>query len=90
MRLIIQYDVGDGYTWSGTETIPVAYESGEAFIVEFEDFVKDKVGKDDMLNLQKFAGIEWDITDFYNARSGGGYYWPRVYTVDEFFAGVES
>ena len=87
MRLIIQYDVGDGYTWSGTETIPVAYESGEAFIVDFEEFVKDKVAKKDVFNLCKFAGRDWDITDF---NTGDSFYWPQVYTVDEFFAWVES
>lgn len=91
MRLIVEYNVGDGHTWYATETVPVIYESAEAFIVDFEEFVKDKVAKKDVFNLCKFAGREWDITDFYKGDfTGDSFYWPRVYTVDEFFAGVES
>lgn len=90
MRLIVEYTVGDGYTYNATNTIPVIYESAEAFIVEFEEFVKDKVAKNEIWNLHKFAGYEWDITNFYIGDSFYWPVWPQVYTIDEFFTGVES
>lgn len=88
MRLIIEYTVGDGFTYSATNTVPVVYESAEAFIVDFEAFVKDKVAKKDVFNLSRFAGRDWDMTDFHVY--GSGFFWPQVYSVDEFFKGVES
>ena len=36
MRLVIRYTVSDGCTLSCTETIPIEYESTEAFYIDFE------------------------------------------------------
>ena len=42
MRLIILHHYSDGYTYSGTATIPVERESEEALIVELEDWGRNK------------------------------------------------
>jgi len=40
MRLVVQYSVGDGCSWYAEITVPVVYESAEAFLVDFEEIVK--------------------------------------------------
>lgn len=38
-KLIVQYNVGDTYTYSATETHPVLFSSKEEFIITLEDLV---------------------------------------------------
>jgi hypothetical protein len=38
-KLVLVYDVGDGYTWCSTEHLPVAYESAEALYVHLEEAI---------------------------------------------------
>jgi hypothetical protein len=40
MRLLVEYEVTDDYTYSYTVTIPVIYESAEAFLCILEQAVK--------------------------------------------------
>lgn len=88
MQLVIEHGAGDGYTWWCTCTIPVIYESAEAFAVDFETFCLqhlDVRGRSD----PKFAGHTWDMEYFF-ARDDDGdiieYTAPEIYTVDEWFA----
>ena len=89
MRLIIEYQVSDGCTYSCTVTQPVVYESAEHFAVDFEQFCRNTLA--DCLacfpTLPKFAGIEWDPTDFI---TDDGYFGPQIMTVDEYFEQVEK
>lgn len=88
MRLVIEYYVGDGYTWSATNTVPVEYESAEAFVVEFEEACKEarvqaKQTRRHWLEFT-FAGLEWDADCFFT--SDGEYCPPAILTVDEWFS----
>jgi hypothetical protein len=91
MRLVIEYNVGDGYTWSATNTVPVEYESAEAFFVEFEEACKEARVQPKQTRCCwiefTFAGLEWDATCFFT--SDGDYYPPEILTVDEWFARLQ-
>lgn len=83
MRLIIEYRVGDGYTYYATNTVPVIYESAEGFAVDFEKFCKYYHPV-----VTNFAGQQWDTTEF--ILKDGYYAPPHIMTVDEFFEQVEN
>lgn len=87
MKLVVEYQVSDGCTYSFTETVPVEYESAESFIVEFEQLCKvEKEGR-----LQSgflFAGKWFDATNFFEynwTTKERVFYPPKVFTVDEWF-----
>jgi hypothetical protein len=88
MRLVIEYHDGDGCTYSCDVTVPVVYESAEAFAVDFEKFCKDikSSGKGNSLYGDSFAGQKWDVSGFFE---DGVYYAPRISTVDEWFRELE-
>lgn len=91
MRLIVEYTVGDGYTYCATVTVPVVHESPEAFIVEFEEKCSLAYSSDDggefTVGCQEFnAGDFYERTDF----GEYVYFSPRIMTVDEFFETVEK
>lgn len=92
MRLIIEFTTGDGYTYWARETIPIVYESAEAFAVEFEEFCRKRLkdfNHDQFFDLTavKFASRSWDICDFFE---DGKYVAPDIMTVDEWFNLVEN
>ena len=95
MRLIIEYEHGDGFTYTATRTIPMEYDSAEALAVDFEQAIKDNWGLDWFnRGMVKIGGQEFDSGDFgrYNVRKNTDeYVAPNIYTVDEWFAqhGVE-
>ena len=80
MRLVIEYTAGDRYTWHATITVPVEYESAEAFAVEFEQACRECPARHYDF---KFAGHTWEVCDFI---IDGAYYPPEIFTVDEWFA----
>jgi hypothetical protein len=88
MQLVIEYDAGDGCTWWARCTIPVIYESAEAFAVDFETFClqyRDVYVYPD----PEFAGHTWDMDHFFpynDKRERCEYTAPEIYTVDEWFA----
>jgi hypothetical protein len=90
MRLVIEYNVGDGYTWSATNTVPVEYESAEAFFVEFEEACKEARVQAKQTRCRwvefTFAGREWDADNFFEEDV---YYPPEILTVDEWFARLQ-
>lgn len=87
MRLVIEYTVGDGYTWSGTDTIPVEYESAEAFAVDFEREVKSRMSK---MTQEFYMGNTVFYADNHSYYSESEklriYDAPNIFTVDEWFA----
>lgn len=85
MRLVIQYEWGDGYTFSATATVPVNYESAESFLVDFEEFCRTRYD-DDSISTPIFAGLEWNVSNFFE---DGVYYSPTILTVDEWFGDTE-
>jgi hypothetical protein len=90
MRLVIEYGDSDGCTYSCNVTVPVVYESAEAFAVDFEKFCKDVYSKGFpggyINDGNKFAGTTWDPIYFFE---DGVYYAPSISTVDEWFRDVE-
>lgn len=89
MRLIIEFSVGDGYTYSATETIPVVYESAEAFAVDFEQAVRDNWATE-LINRGnvKIGGQEFDSGEFMmwdDSKDAHEYFAPNIFTVDEWF-----
>ena len=87
MRLVIEYTVGNGCSWSADNTVPVEYESAEAFAVEFEEACKEarvqaKQSNGHWLEFT-FAGREWDADCFF---LDDVYCPPEVLTVDEWFS----
>ena len=43
MRLVVQFQIGDGCTYSCTETIAVVYDSAEQLLVDLEDAVNNYI-----------------------------------------------
>lgn len=78
MRLVIEYQTGDGCTYWAKETIPIEYASPEAFAVDFEIACKDNIDRVDFW----FADKLWESM---NHIERGVYYAPDAYTVDEWF-----
>jgi hypothetical protein len=81
MRIVMQFNVGDGYTFCCTETFPIEYESQEAALVDFEELVKQSAVE--KVAAFKFAGHEFYYSSFY---SEGRLELPEFLTIDEWFA----
>jgi hypothetical protein len=83
MRLVIEYSVGDGCTYSCTETVPVEYSSPEAFAVDFEQFcLSEHASTVWPRRVAIFAGRSWNVDDFF---ADDQFWAPGVMTVDEWF-----
>jgi hypothetical protein len=82
MKLVVEYQVGDSYTWTATETLPVIYESGEALAVEFERRVRALKDQNYPDNQFILGGQTFEAQDFW---VDGEYYAPEIFTVDEWF-----
>lgn len=90
MKLVIVAHYGDGCTWSCTETLPVEYESEEAFAVDFEEAMKkaraNKVSYS-MWDLE-FAGQRWDVSQFFYTPYKSKeevYNPPEIYTLEDWW-----
>jgi hypothetical protein len=84
MRLIIEYQVTDDFTYWYNDTTGVEAESAEHFIVGFEEIVVNPYRyKKDLSHLTYtqdvfYCGKYWNPSDFFVDL-------PNVYTVDEWF-----
>lgn len=82
MRLILQYSVSDGCTYSFTVTEPVVYESKEVLVTHLTELCKAKI-KSPMTELHFINGqVSIDISDLI---VNGKYYLPDILTIDEYF-----
>jgi len=81
MRLVIEYVSGDGCTYHCTDTVPVEYESAEAFAVDFERAVRQAAQP--KIYEFVFANRTFQTDAFF---LGGTYYPPEILTVDEWFS----
>lgn len=80
MRLVIKYDVGDGYTWWCDVVLPVEYESAEQLYVDFEAAARAAYAA----NVYAFVVANREFhTDYFFDR--GTYLLPEILTVDEWF-----
>lgn len=92
-KLIVEYWVGDGCTYSATETYPILYESKAKFIAALETHFLIhldalKVATNSLIYKFDLGGRTWDIQQFISAE------WPNyepifnpplIYTVEEWF-----
>ncbi len=84
MRLILEYDLRDVYSCY-TKTIPIIYESAEALAIVFEDKCEEFYGTYPY-NFS-IGGVSIITFDFFH---DGKYMAPSIFTVDEWFAQIES
>ena len=63
MRLILQFEQSDGYTYSCTNTYPVEYESAEALLVHLMD--EALAALRERRSMNKIAGLEFSADFFY-------------------------
>lgn len=91
VRLVVQYDSGDGCTFSCTNTHPIMAESAEAVAVEFEAAAK-KAFADGEHEFTMY-GVDFDTMSFFVGAHVGGslsiakrtYSPPSIFTLDEWF-----
>lgn len=83
MRLIVEYQSGDGFSYSHTCTHAIVYESKEKFLRDFErvclDSAKRQAHCTDFLMANQWfsvADFRFDVEEILL---------PEVYTVDEWF-----
>jgi hypothetical protein len=86
MRLIVEYHVGDGCTFECDTTVPVVYESAEAFLVHFEEICHARIHMNWREHHFTLGGQEFNADFFFFE---GKFQAPDIMTVDEFFAKVE-
>lgn len=88
MRFVMEYSIGDGYTWHGTDIVPFEYESKEQFLydmmtaclsaVEKKEYVFNLIGRDfDLLYFGYFKNKE--------KQKGFEFSEPRIQTLEEWF-----
>lgn len=82
MRLIIQYIVSDGCSYSYMVTEPVVYESKEALARHLTELCEYKLKNRDKPVHFKNGDVIIHITDL---MLNGKYFLPAIYTIDEFF-----
>ncbi len=76
MKLVIEYNAGDGYTYNCTMAEPVEYESPEALYSDLLDLTKKT--KEDKKSYFYFLGTEFEVEYLTD-----GVFW--VYTLEEWF-----
>lgn len=87
-RLIVEYTAGDDCTYYCTNTVPVEYESAEAFIVDIE--VAARMALLSQQGNFTLAGKKFDTSSFFYdcnwAVPGSGIFdAPSIMTIDEWF-----
>jgi len=90
MKIVLIYGIGDGCTFSCTETVPVEYDSLESAIVNFETVLKEAVAKKEAVRFTReyfdgvftFAGHKFNMSNFIFDEE---IFLPEFLTVDEWF-----
>jgi hypothetical protein len=97
-KIVIVYDVGDGYSYAGEKTEAIMYESVEALYVNLEkDIINHIHGKPTALNMYLGNFIErlrLQDVNFYKTHNlpviqtqfgPMTYTMPEIYTLDDWF-----
>lgn len=89
MRLVVNVNYTDEYTFNFTESFPVICESLEKFMEDFEDTVKRtiKETKHYQQTTFKLGGQKWEAFDFVNDNVVK---MPEVCTVDDWYSAIEN
>lgn len=88
MRLIMEVEDGDGYTYSCTITYPIVAESPESALCELEELVNESLLSRDVFTfsghvLMYDSFVTWDDEKH-------TFFAPTFYTIDEYFEYVEK
>lgn len=88
MKLIMTFEIGDGYTFNADVTIPIEYKSAEAAIVDFETIAKKTYAESRGAWPRPseefvFAGHKFHVDNHFGRP--GEFISPRFPTVDEWF-----
>lgn len=84
MRLVLEYNDGDGYTYGYTVALPIEYESAEALLVDFDEAMNNAHKNNDARDIN-IGGHNFYCGTFFE----NGKYWPpTIYTIDEWFANI--
>lgn len=84
MRLVLEYDVTDGFTYDCTVTLPIESESPEAALCELEELVMAAVETNEYFS---FCGYELSHDNFTMRDDEDLVFMaPRILTLDEWFA----
>jgi hypothetical protein len=78
----MQYDVGDGYTWYGTENVPIEFDGDKETLAAAFLVALDEKKYHTNCGEFTFAGENFQSCDFYE---NGQFIEPRFLTVDEWF-----
>jgi hypothetical protein len=81
MKLVLIYNVSDGYTFSCVATLPIEYESPEQAIVDFEKAARES--RESKKQNFQFAGFTFDQTEFFYHRNEFDN--PEFLTIDQWF-----
>ena len=85
MRLILTYDWCVPHEASGTETLPVEYESAEALLCDFDEAL-ETASKSKVHDFE-VASHDFEVNDFIERGDDGKRYktLPSILTIDEWF-----
>jgi hypothetical protein len=87
MKLIMRYNVGDGYTFSYDVYLPIEYESAEALICDFEKAIDEAAEKRthewNYNYCFQFGTEKFNLSDFLCKE---GKLLPEILTIDEWFS----
>lgn len=84
MRLVIEYSIGDGFTYSSVVSRPIVYESAESFLEDFESACLEAYNSNDKFCV---GGLTFNTYDFF---FDDEFFAPDVSTVDEWYSTVEN
>lgn len=88
MKLVVQVYYTDDCTYSFTETVPVIYDSPEAFLVDFEVLANKALAEIKFPHRQvfKLGGQVWEAADFFK---GSEFQAPTILTLEEWYEACE-
>lgn len=89
-RLVISYQYGDGYSYSGTDTIAIEFESKRKLEDAILDIVQEEIRN---RNKEKFSysfklsdhEFEFDFDNFIQHGNELAEEFPKIQTLDEWF-----
>lgn len=87
MRLVVITNYSDDCTYSYDETVPVVYESAEAFLVDFEKACNDNAYFSFTQSRFTLGGRYFCPHDYFN---GNQFQAPQILSLDEWYAKVEQ
>jgi hypothetical protein len=88
MRFVMEYSIGDEFTWHGTDIVPFEYESKEKFLYDMMTACLSAV--EQKKYVFNFIGREFELLYFgyfknKEKQKGFEFFEPRIQTLEEWF-----